>query len=308
MGIKYLNKFLRTRCKSKSIFRASLQQVSGKTVVVDTYIYLYKYLSEDRLIDNFHRMVTVFKKYHITPIFIFDGKPPAEKRDLLLQRKEKKKEAESKYKEIIDKLERGLDQTDQIETQLAVLKKQFLKVDQKHVQLVKRILSEYQIKYVDASGESDQLCVEYVVQGKAWGCVTDDMDMFVYGVPFVLRELNLEDETVSMYILHHILQDLNLTMYEFRQILVLSGTDYNIYDNVSLYETIKWFQEYRRFLQKHGKYVVGADTDTDASEWVSKVGSRNSIDFYDWLCRYTKYIKDYSKLKAIHDMFLPVRT
>jgi flap endonuclease-1 len=282
MGIKYLNKYLLTKCSSRAIFRTSIQRFGGKTIVVDSYIYLYKFLSEDRLIDNFHKMVTLFLKYNITPIFIFDGKPPIEKRPLLQQRKEKKKEAENKYKEIIDQIEHGLDNTEQMATQLALLRKQFLKVDQKHVQIVKTILTEYNVCYIDAAGESDQLCVEYVRDGKAWGCLTDDMDMFVYGVPYVLREINLEEETVNLYILEKILQELRMSMHQFRQILILSGTDYNIHHHVSLYETLKWFQEYKRHCtqQKH------------------------CIDFYDWLCRYTKYIKNYSKLMDTYKMFV----
>jgi flap endonuclease-1 len=226
-------------------------------------------------------MIQVFKRYKITPIFIFDGKPPIEKQQLLQQRRERKKEAENKYKEIIDQIEHGLDQSDKLNTQLALLKKQFLKVDQEHIQCIKSILREYNVQYVDALGESDQICVDYVRKGNAWGCLTDDMDMFVYGVKNVLRELDLYNDTVMLYIYDRILYDLNLTQKLFRQILVLSGTDYNIDDRVSLHETMKWYQEYRKFCIK--KNV--------------------EIDFYDWLCRYTKYIKDYKKLMDVYHLF-----
>jgi 5'-3' exonuclease len=281
MGIKYLNRYLLTKCKRGSIFRTSLQHFTGKTVVIDTYIYLYKYLSEDRLIENFHKMIQLCRKYSITPIFIFDGKPPTEKQALLQQRREKKKEAENKYKEIIERIESGLDQSEQLNTQLAILKKQFLKVDQEHIQCIKTVLREYNVQYVDASGESDQICVDYVRRGLAWGVLTDDMDMFVYGVKHVLRELDLQRETVTLYIYDRILMDLHMTPKIFRQILVLSGTDYNIDDNVSLHETLKWYHEYRKFIIQRGI----------------------EIDFYDWLCRYTKYIRDYSKLMAVYKLF-----
>lgn len=283
MGIKFLNRYLLSKCKRKSIFRTSLQRFTGKTIVIDTYIYLYKYLSEDRLIENFHKMVSMYKKYSITPIFVFDGKPPTEKQALLQQRREKKKEAENKYKEIIEQIENGLDieKNDQLNSQLVLLKKQFLKVDQEHIQCIKSILREHGVQYIDAAGESDQLCVDYVRRGLAWACLTDDMDMFVYGVKNVLRELDLYNETVMLYIYDRILMDLNMTPKIFRQILVLSGTDYNIQDNVCLHETLKWYYDYRKFI----------------------IQRNVEIDFYDWLCRYTKYIKDYKKLMETYHMF-----
>ena len=59
----------------------------GKTVVIDTSIYLYRYNSNNELFENFYSMLTLFKLNKITPLFIFDGKPPPEKYDKLNERK-----------------------------------------------------------------------------------------------------------------------------------------------------------------------------------------------------------------------------
>jgi flap endonuclease-1 len=281
MGIKHLNRYLLSKCSKNAIKRISLQQLFRKTVVIDAYIYIYKYLGEDRLIENMHTMVCQLLSQKIVPIFIFDGRPPEEKRDLLQQRREKRKEAESKYKWIIHQLEEGLDRTDELNSQLAVLKKQCLRVDQQHVQCVKTILRQYHVQYVDAPGESDQLCVQYVKNKRAWACLTDDMDMFVYGVARVLRDYSLDEQTVVLYTMEHILSDLHMNMRTFRQIMVLSGTDYNIDSTISLHETLKWYHEYRVYCQR--KNVT--------------------MDFYDWLRRNTKYIPDYSKLSMVYAMF-----
>ena len=50
-------------------------------------------------------MISLFRKYDIIPVFIFDGKPPAEKKDLLMARNSKKKEAELNYNNLKKKLE-----------------------------------------------------------------------------------------------------------------------------------------------------------------------------------------------------------
>ena len=90
MGIKFLNRYLINKCKKTSISTISLQKMSGKTIVVDTYIYIYKFLGEEKLIEQMNRMVCMLLHYKIKPIFIFDGKPPIEKQTLLHQRREKK--------------------------------------------------------------------------------------------------------------------------------------------------------------------------------------------------------------------------
>jgi flap endonuclease-1 len=283
MGIKYLNRYLIHKCKKTSISCISLQRLSGKTIVIDTYIYIYKFLGEDKLLEHMDRMVSMFLNYKITPIFIFDGKPPQEKQSLLCQRREKKQEAEDKYKNILQQIESGLDSTDELKTQLIGLKKQFLKVDYDHIQCVKSILREYKVDFVDATGESDELCVQYVKSQRAWACMSDDMDMFVYGADRVLRNLSLYKHTVDLYDMKSILADLHMDMNTFRQIMVLSGTDYNTEANVTLHETLKWYHEYKKQRFTHKEMT---------------------LDFYHWLCKNTKYIQDYQKLVHVYNMFV----
>ena len=87
MGIKYLNNFLRTKCED-SIKSISISELSGKKIAIDISIYMYKYESNEALIKNMYIMLTVFRQHNIIPIFIFDGKPPTEKKALLQKRRE----------------------------------------------------------------------------------------------------------------------------------------------------------------------------------------------------------------------------
>jgi len=78
MGIRYLNKYFREECKnSDSIKIISMNQISGKKIAVDISIYLYKFVSEDTLIENMYSMVYIFRHYNIVPIFVFYGKQHA---------------------------------------------------------------------------------------------------------------------------------------------------------------------------------------------------------------------------------------
>ena len=99
MGIRYLNKYFVEHCK-KCIKLTNFDELSGKTIVVDISIYLYKYQMSDALIENMYLMLSLFKCHNIIPIFIFDGKPPVEKRGVLNQRYQDKVTAETKCKEL----------------------------------------------------------------------------------------------------------------------------------------------------------------------------------------------------------------
>ena len=96
MGIKHLNRFLRTNC-SDSIKCVPISDLSGKKIAVDISIYMYKFAGDNSLIENMYLMITTFRYYNIIPIFIFDGKPIAEKKELLQKRKENKIAAEKEY-------------------------------------------------------------------------------------------------------------------------------------------------------------------------------------------------------------------
>ena len=104
MGIRHLNSYLKTSC-ANSIRLVNMADLAGKKIAVDISIYLYKYEAEDCLLENIYLMLSIFRYYNVIPIFVFDGKPPTEKKELLQKRREDKKEAEAEYKELKNKLE-----------------------------------------------------------------------------------------------------------------------------------------------------------------------------------------------------------
>ena len=60
-----------------------MSEMRNRTIVVDTNIYLYKFSMGNSLIENMYLMLSLFEQNNITPIFIFDGKPPSEKKKLI---------------------------------------------------------------------------------------------------------------------------------------------------------------------------------------------------------------------------------
>ena len=98
MGIKQLNKLIRYHSPLKTINMADL---NGKTIVIDTMIYIYKYMANDSLLENIYLMCVLMRHHNIKPVFVFDGDKPQEKKDELNRRREQRKEAWLKYDKLM---------------------------------------------------------------------------------------------------------------------------------------------------------------------------------------------------------------
>jgi len=284
MGIRYLNRFLKDNASS-SIKLCNLAELSGKKIAVDISIYMYRFASDNSLIENMYLMLSTFRHYNIIPIFIFDGKPPPEKRELLQKRKEDKHDAEEEYNKLknILELNRYMDESDKQEIiyNMDILKKKFVCIHKNDVETVKSLIRCYGATYYDAPNEADELCAMLTIKEKVWACLSEDMDMIVYGCPRVIRYLSLLNHTAVIYDVKGILVNLGISQKELREICVLSGTDYNIEcddERNTLNNTLKYFKKYHK--------------------------SQSNVGFYEWLYEYyPAVIKDFNLLKTIYDMF-----
>ena len=286
MGIRNLNKYFKEECKNSDAIKLThMSQLSGKKIAVDISIYLYKFASDDTLIENIYLMLSIFRHYNIIPIFVFDGKPPAEKKDLLMQRAIEKKHAENEFNILKTNLEYNSnmdeDEKHEIINKMDILKKKFVYINKNQLDDVKILIRSYGMTYCDAPNEADELCAMLVIKGIVWGCLSEDMDMFVYGCQRVIRYLSLMNHTFVLYDTKKILSKLEINQNELREICVVSGTDYNLTNSSTcdLYTTLKYFKKYKK--QKpnsHCKY------------------RNQQIEFYNWLLENTNYAIDDSEL------------
>jgi len=300
MGIRALNKFLQAKCKS-SIKSIPLSELSGKKIAVDISIYLYKYISENALLENLYLMISIFRTNNIIPIFIFDGKPPSEKNDTIASRKKNKTDAREEYyrlKLLIESMkmrtdtdtdtdavhDEVVDTTENVEKQkqneinnmshtMEQLKKKFISIKYDDIQNVKTLLQAYGMTYFEAPGEADILCAKLVTNNLVYACLSEDTDMFVYGCGRVLRYLSLTLSNVVIYDLSHILKTLNVNMDVFKQICILYGCDYShellIENNMNIFHAFQLFKKYR-------DGVTGTGTGTESTD-------ADASDFYEWI-------------------------
>lgn len=287
MGIQYLNTYMKKKATTKSIVKTKLNELENKIVVIDTSIYLYRFISENNLIENMYLMIALFKYYKIIPIFVFDGKPPKEKINIINKRNNDKKTAELKYNELQKEITQVIDpakKKDITET-INSLKKKFTRVKYNDIVNVHNLLDAFGVYYIQALGEADELCAKLVIKKYAYACLSEDMDLFLYGCPRVMRYLSLVNETVILYHLDKILIDLDLSFEEFKQICILSGTDYNYnYNstkNINLYNILDYFKKYKEYLKNNN----------------------NKLDFYNWIDQNYTLIDNIYEIYNTHLMF-----
>jgi flap endonuclease-1 len=289
MGIRYLNAFLKNNCRD-GINDVHLQDLSGISVAIDASIYMYQYEMDNRLVECMDMFIDVLNGYHIKPVFVFDGKPPAEKSDIINERKEKRKQASLDCKELVAKLNDDTldsDMKDVLTNEYERLKRTSVFINKDKISRVKTLLDERNVAYYNASGEADEMCAQLVLSGHCWGCMSDDMDMFVYGCNNVIRNVNIQDHTATLYNLPDILKCLNISYENFKSICIISGTDYN------------------KICSEQGGNVNSMNLYTALNlynRFVKKVKYQN-MTFYSWLKHYIKYDMDYDSLHKIHDMF-----
>jgi len=262
MGIRGLNKYFKHLSSSKSIRQLYIQELKGKTLVVDTSIYIYKFIEDGSLLNNMFTFITQCMENNITLLFVFDGKPNHLKRDLILTRSQRKITASNKYLELEEEYDKHGDtmsgsEKSQIKYKMGEYKKRSIRVTKDDISKVKLLMDSLGVFYCDAPEEADIVCSYYVERGYAWACVSDDMDMFAYGCPRVIREWNILKSSATFYDLQNITQDINIPLQNLRSVLLLLRNDY-CKESIHLETAVHWFSEY------YSRRI-------------------NNISFYEWL-------------------------
>ena len=232
MGIRSLASLIKQKSPN-SIQTTALYSLSGKRVAVDTSIFLYKSLSNYRHNGEYLKnkdgkivshIVGIFYKtiqylaVGITPIYIFDGKPPVEKKEVLLERS--KKAEESKI----------LSQTTENPEEALKHEKSSIRVKKHHIDDIKQLFDLMGISYIHPDGEAEAYASELCRIGFVDYVVTEDMDTLAHGCPKMIR--NCMDrsikrkDVVSVIDLEDILKNFNMNMKEFLDLCILCGCDY----------------------------------------------------------------------------------
>jgi 5'-3' exonuclease len=224
--------------------------------------------------EHLYLFLSIFKYYCIVPIFIFDGKPPPEKKALLKRRYCEKQEAYKEYKSLEEQMAQISDpkELEELEKTMNSLKKKMVRITTDHINKAIELMNAYGFQHYFAPNEADQLCVYLTTIGITYATLSDDMDMIVSGCPVVLRNLSLMNHEVSLYNTQHIISSLGVSLDEFRDIVVLSGTDYEISTNNTNISIRKAFEYYKKYKE--------SQCTNDFYTWLNETGVIENTDLH----------------------------
>ena len=190
MGIQ-LGPLLETR-------RIKVEELSGQRVAIDGYNVLYQFLtsirqadgslltdSEDRVTSHLSGILFRFSKLvenGLKLCIVFDGKPPALKKNILEERRQRKIKAQIEWEAAI---EAGDIETARTKAQ------QTTRLDPNMITESKNLLDLLGIPWVDAPSEGEAQVASLLNQGMVDYGASQDFDTLLYGAPIMIRNLTL---------------------------------------------------------------------------------------------------------------------
>ncbi|RLG71074.1 MAG: flap endonuclease-1 [Methanobacteriota archaeon] len=225
----------------------SIKTLGGRTLAFDGNSELYQFLAVIRLPDGRHltdpwgrptshlaglafRTTRLIQEYNIKPVFVFDGKPPEQKKDEIDRRRALREKALEEYHTALS---------------IGDYKKAFSKavvtskLTKEMVEDAKHLLTLLGVPWVQAPSEGEAQAAYMAIKGDVWGVCSKDYDTLLFGAPRLVRYLTftgkeyfpsrgelkpLKPEIIE---LPKILGRLGITREQLVEIAILIGTDYN---------------------------------------------------------------------------------
>ena len=156
--------------------------------------------------------------------------------------------------------------TDQVQEELEKIQEKIVSTQRQNIsvtfddkQLLLDLFRQYEVPHVVAKGEGERACVWLVKHGYGDVVVSDDYDALALGAPRLLRNFDAKRDTEELRFAE-VLQGLEVTEEQFREICVLSGCDF--FERwpglgpLTAYKHVKEFGSMTKFLEstKAAKY------------------------------------------------------
>ena len=232
MGIKSLTQLIKQKSPG-SIQHVNLYTFKDKKVAIDISIFLYKSLinvryngdylrnKDGKIISHIQGIYTKTVQYlslGIIPIYIFDGKPPPEKRECIQERNKKAQECKEK-----------MELTDNIQEKQN-LEKSSIRIKKEYIYDLKQLFNYMGVSYIHPDGEAEAYAAELCRIGYVDAVVTEDMDTLAYGCPLLIRNCidkkMKRPDIITIFNFQKMIEDFNMTHEEFVDMCILCGCDY----------------------------------------------------------------------------------
>lgn len=222
-----------------------LTELSGKRIAIDALNQIYQFLSiiRDRMTGEplkdskgritshlsglFYRTAKLIE-VGINPVFVFDGKPPEFKKEIIEKREEMKEEARKKWEDALKKGEKAITYA-----QAAA------KATDEMVEESKELIKLMGLPVVQAPSEGEAQCAFMALQGDVFASASQDYDSLLFGSPRLVRNISITGKRKlprkEVYVeikpeiieLEKLLSELSIDRKKLIFMGILIGTDYN---------------------------------------------------------------------------------
>ena len=277
MGIRGFNAFIKKICP-ECITEHSITKYSNKILAIDASILLYKYRHISNISEacvnshlfGFINRIKLYNKYNITPVFVFDGIPPEQKKITLKKRQLTKRKIYEKIEILQDITTNNEEEQDEINKEINKLTCQIINVTKQHIDDVKELLDILNIQYYDAPDEAEKYCVYLQKEKLIDYIVSDDTDVFTFGGYNVLKSSIKNNKVVEIDI-DTLLEKLEYTRPKFIDFCILAGCDYLPYiPSLAINTVFTLFKKYDSIedIMRLNKYIFTEEYNSSELEIV----------------------------------------
>lgn len=251
MGIKNLLKFL---SEFPGIVKnTNFNNYYNKKIAIDVSILLYQVVIAIRnsgsdlknkngyitshILGLFNKTIVLLKR-NIIPIYVFDGKPPELKSNILSNRKDVRIKAEKKML----KAESNKERIKYFKRTVNITNEQYKDCCE--------LLELMGIPYIISPEEADSQCAWLSKNNLVDGVLTEDMDILTFGSNNIIRNLSSYKKQPNEIKLKNVLESLCFNQENFVDFCILLGCDYSNYNH-----DIKPNIIYKYYLKNDKNYV-----------------------------------------------------
>jgi 5'-3' exonuclease len=228
MGIKRLNGYIKWKLPHVKKM-VNLADHAGESWGVDCSCLLYRArgaaLTPATVIAS---LLVRLRTAKITPVFIFDGKPPASKAATVDQRRADRQVIHKEMADIRAAIETATEaERATMETRMSELQRRAPVVTSDDKDEIKRLLYGAGVQFITATGEADDVLGFLCREGTLRGVVSTDTDMLARGVPLLVTPETNDATTLTRIRLVDVMEGFRLTYRQFVDACMLMGSDYS---------------------------------------------------------------------------------
>jgi flap endonuclease-1 len=227
MGIRGLNTMIK-KFSPDAITYNDISKYRNAIVAIDCSILLYKFKYASKA-ENSHLVgianrIKFYMMNGILPVFVFDGIPPAAKRNTINKRHDMKEKLYVKLDELKEKIPENDEDSKKISEEIERISSQIIVIKKYHIEQCKEFLEKSGIPYCTAPSDAEKYCAFLQKNELVNYTVTDDTDAVTFGCQKILKtSINRNIIEIDS---SKILLDFDMEFDSFVDYCILSGCDY----------------------------------------------------------------------------------